>query len=96
MLDTILRDLYSKDIVDIWNEADILYKSKDNISSLLDYFNTIFLKKLRSTNDGRYIKGVKIVEETKKRLAANANYDMSIDNLLLKLWEELHEGNIRS
>ena len=41
MLDTILRDLYSKDIVDIWNEADILYKSKDNISSLLDYFNTI-------------------------------------------------------
>ena len=96
MLDTILRDLYSKDIVDIWNEADILYKSKDNISSLLDYFNTIFLKKLRSTNDGRYIIGVKIAEETKKRLAANANYDMSIDNLLLKLWEELHEGNIRS
>ena len=96
MLDTILKDLYSKDIVDIWNEADILYKSKDNISSLLDYFNTIFLKKLRSTNDGRYIIGIKIVEETKKRLAANANYDMSIDNLLLKLWEELHEGNIRS
>ena len=96
MLDTILKDLYSKDVVDIWNEAEILYKSKDNIFSLLVYFNTIFLSKLRSTNDTRYIEGVKIVEETKKRLTANANYDMSIDNLLLRLWEELHESNIRS
>ena len=96
LLESILKDLHSKDIVDIWNEAEILYKSKDNILSLLDYFNIVFLNKLRSTNDNRYINGIKIVEETKKRLSANANYDMSIDNLLLKLWEELHEGNIRS
>lgn len=96
LLDTILKDMHSKDIVDIWNEAEILYKSKDNILSLLDYFNIVFFTKLRSINDNRYINGIKIVEETKKRLAANANYDMSIDNLLLKLWEELHEGNIRS
>ena len=88
--------MHSKDIVDIWNEAEILYKSKDNILSLLDYFNIVSFTKLRSINDNRYINGIKIVEETKKRLAANANYDMSIDNLLLKLWEELHEGNIRS
>ena len=29
-------------------------------------------------------------ENTKKRLQANANYDMSIDNMLLNLWEEVN------
>lgn len=31
-----------------------------------------------------------MIEETKKKILANANYDMSIDYLLLKLWEEFH------
>ena len=50
--------------------------------------NVIFLEKLRTKQDMKYTKAVSIVEETKKRITANANYDMSIDNLLLKLWEE--------
>ena len=33
----------------------------------------------------------KYVEEAKKRLAANSNYDMTIDNLLMKMWEEINE-----
>ena len=35
------------------------------------------------------INAIHIVEETKKRILSNSNYDMSIDYLLLKLWEEL-------
>ena len=54
--------------------------------------NIVFLYKLRKTDDTKYINAVKFVETTKKRLSANANYDMCIDNLLLQLWRYLHEG----
>ena len=33
---------------------------------------------------------IKIVEDTKKRLNFNSNYDMSIDNLLINIWEEFN------
>ena len=95
-LDIILNTFSSKDIVDIWNESDILYKSKENINSLLDYFNVVFLNKLRSTKENKYINAIKVVEITKKRLSSNANYDMCIDNLLLKIWEEFNESYNRS
>lgn len=91
-LDDILNSLENKNIIDIWNNSEILYKSKDNISNILDYFNIVFLNKLRKTDDTKYINAVTFVETTKKRLSANANYDMCIDNLLLQLWRYLHEG----
>lgn len=95
-LDVIIADFSKKDIVDIWNEAEILYKSKDNILNLLDYFNNTFFNKLRNSNEDKYINSIKIVETTKKRLSSNANFDMCIDNLLLKIWEEFNESNNRS
>ena len=91
-LDLIINNLANSDIVDIWNNAEILYKSKDEIMDFLNYFNITFLDKLRNTNDEKYINIIKIVEKTKNRLSANANYDMSIDNLLLQIWEEFHEN----
>ena len=90
-LDLIISNLMNKDIIDVWNESEILYKSKDTILNLLDYFNIIFMKKLRHTYDNKYINAIKIIETTKNRLSSNANYDMCIDNLLLKIWEEFHE-----
>lgn len=95
-LDLIINNFNVKDIIDIWNESEILYKSKENIFDLLDYFNIVFINKLRNTNDNRYIDAIKIVEKTKNRLSANANYDMCIDNLLLQIWEEFHENHNRS
>lgn len=94
-LDLIINDFNSKDIVDIWNESDVLYSSKDNIYALLEYMNNVFFNKLRTTNDEKYINSIKIVETTKKRLLSNANFDMCIDNLLLKIWEEFNESNNR-
>lgn len=94
-LDLIINDFNSKDIVDIWNESDVLYSSKDNIYALLEYMNNVFFNKLRRTNDEKYINSIKIVENTKKRLLSNANFDMCIDNLLLKIWEEFNESNNR-
>lgn len=95
-IDKTISDLALKDIVDVWNEAEFLYKSKENINDALDYFNIVFLKKLKITNEPKYINAVNIVETTKKRLNSNANYDMCIDNLLLKIWEEFNESNSRS
>ena len=43
-----------------------------------------------SKQDIRYLNCINIIEETKKRLNANANYNMSIDNMLFKIWEEMH------
>lgn len=91
-LDNIINSFSNKDIIDIWNSADILYKSKDSINTLLEYFNTVFLEKLKSTKDSKYIKAVKVVEDTKNRLSSNANYDMCIDNLLLQIWEDFNES----
>lgn len=90
-LDNIITNLNSMDIIDIWNSSDILYKSKDNIQSLLEYINIVFMNQLLESNDMKYLNSIKIVEQTKKKLSSNANYDMCIDNLLLKIWEEFNE-----
>lgn len=95
-LDNIVNDIYTKDIADIWQESEILYKSKDNINNLLDYLNIVFFNKLLNSKNEKSIIAIKIVENTKKRLASNANYDMCIDNLLLKIWEDFNENNCRS
>ena len=94
-LDKIIKGFESKNIIDIWNEAEIIYKSKDNISNILDYFNIYFFNNLKQTQDEKYINSIKIVETTKRRLSSNSNYDMCIDNLLLKIWEEFNESNNR-
>ena len=95
-LDNIIDDIYTKDIADIWQESEILYKSKDSINNLLDYLNIVFFNKLLNSKNKEFIIAIKIVENTKKRLASNANYDMCIDNLLLKIWEDFNENNCRS
>ena len=45
--------------------------------------------------NSKYADCIAIVEETKRRLQSNANYDMCIDNLLLSLWENVNyqKGN---
>ncbi len=50
--------------------------------------NVIFFNRLCKDENMKYTKAVFIVEQAKKKILANANYDMTIDNLLLKLWEE--------
>ena len=44
----------------------------------------------KSKEDIRYINFIEIIEDTKRRLEANSNYNMCIDNMLFKIWEEMH------
>lgn len=73
-------------LLDVLNRLDVLYKNKENIFELLDYINIILSNK--KTKELKYIRYIEAVEQTKKNLKSNSNYDMSIDNLLYKIWEE--------
>ena len=63
-----------------------MYSNKDNIYEVLDYINVLLIKKAKENY--KYLNYINKVEETKKRLKANSNYDMCIDNLLFTIWEE--------
>ena len=89
-VEQIIENIEKENITQIWKTSEVLYKSKENILDLLDYMNVIFYEKLRSIHDMKYTKAISIIEETKKKITANANYDMTIDYLLLKLWEEFN------
>lgn len=86
-LEKISEQINTKDLIEIMKSAEILYKEKDEIYEMLDYINILLLKKAKE--DYRYTNCIQIVENTKKRLKQNANYDMSIDNMLFNICEEI-------
>lgn len=87
-IEVIIKSLRKKSIIDILNMSEILYKSKEEIFDILEYINVILIKLART--DYEYIKCINIVEDTKTRLKQNANYDMSIDNMLFNMWEDVN------
>ncbi len=64
----------------LFTDFDLLYTSKDDIITLLEYLNIIFYEK-------RWLDCIEIVEKTKRKIQANNNYDMCIDYLLMHIWE---------
>ena len=87
-LEKIILNLEKQDIIEIIKNSQILYSSKEEIFELLNYINIILLKISKQTF--KYTGCIKIVENTKKRINQNANYDMSIDYMLFKMWEEVN------
>ena len=78
----------------IFSEAELLYKNTEDIQEILNYMNIKFFEK--GSNNENYLNCIQKVEQAKKRLKANSNYNMTIDNLLLQIWEEINEKNSRS
>ena len=93
-IENIIKNMDNKNIIDILNGSEILYKSKDEIEEILEYINVILLN--QSKQNIKYVKCIDIVENTKKRLKSNSNYDMCIDNMLFNIWEEINEKYCRS
>lgn len=81
-------------LINALNNSELLYNSKDDIMELLDYLNVIFFDKCKENID--YSKAVSIVEKTKKKIIANNNFDMSIDYMLIHIWEEFNGKSCRS
>ena len=80
--------MQNKDLIEIVQMSEEIYKAKDEINMVLDYMNVILLK--LSKQNIKYIRCIDIVEQTKKRLKANSNYDMCIDNLLFNMTFIIH------
>ena len=55
---------------------------------ILEYINIILIQKAKKNIS--FANCISIVEETKKRIQQNANFDMSIDYLLFNMWEEIN------
>ena len=86
-IEKMIENISNYDLIDVTKNAEILYQTKEEIMEMLDYINIVLLR--LSRNNTKYTNCIKIVENTKKRLKQNANYDMCIDNLLFNMWEEI-------
>lgn len=87
-IEQIIYNLERKDKIDTLNMSEIIYKAKEEKNDILDYMNIVFINLAKKSN--KYANCIQIVEDTKRRLKSNANYDMSIDNMLFRLWEEVN------
>ena len=87
-IEQIIYSLETRDKIDILNMSEIIYKAKDEILDVLDYMNIVFIHLAKK--ESKYAECIKIVEDTKKRLKSNANYDMSIDNMMFDLCEKVN------
>lgn len=88
----LIYNIINKDIVDILNEAEILYKNKEDIFELLDYINILLFDLAKENNyNKKYLNCIDICENTKNKLKSNNNFDMAIDDLLMSIWEEIND-----
>lgn len=87
-IEKIIYSLENKDKIDILKMSEPIYKAKEEKLDILDYMNIVFINLAKKSN--KYAQCINIVEDAKKRLQSNANYDMCIDNMLLKLWEQVN------
>lgn len=89
-IEKILLSMQNKDLIEIVQMSGEIYKSKEEINLILEYINVLLLK--LSKQNIKYIKCIEIVEETKRRLKANSNYDMCIDYMIFSMWQEVIEN----
>lgn len=79
----VITKMQKDNLINVLNGADVLYQNKDDIISLLDYMNICLFKK-------GFLNIVSYVEEAKKKISSNNNYEMTIDNLLIKSWKSIN------
>ncbi len=94
-IDKVFSNLESISKLDILNCKEEIFENKDNVFDILEYINILILDKIKE-NDKRYLGCIEIVEDAKQRLKRNNNYDMTIDDMNLKLWEEINGKHNRS
>ena len=81
-------------MIDILNSKEQVFKDKEQVVEILEYINLIFFDKI-NTNI-KYIECMRILEDTKDRLKKNNNFDMTIDNFNMTIWEEVNGKHYRS
>lgn len=84
-LDEIFNNVEKYTLTDVVSKLEVVYKSKEEIQDILEYLNAIFIKKAKENI--KYIDYIQYVEETKRNLNQNCNYDMCIDNFIFKIFK---------
>ena len=77
-LKRIVENIKTKNTIEVLNNSELLYDSKDDIIDLLNYMNTIAFK-------NRMLSAISIIEKTKRKIMLNNNYEMCIDNMLINI-----------
>lgn len=88
MIENMIEKLDKTDMTELMELGEPLYQSKEEIGNILDYINIILLRLAKE--NVKYANCIEIIENTKKRLYQNANYDMCIDNMIFNMWEEIN------
>ena len=76
----------------------LFYDNKDDINLILEFIYILLFQAVEKNkrNINGYINSMKVIEKTKYKLLNSNNYDMTIDNMLINIWEEINEKNSRS
>lgn len=85
----IVDNLPNQDIVQIMNEAKILY-DKEEIDDFLGYMTAYLFKK--NLENKRYLDCVEIINNCRMRLRRNCNFDMCLDTMFMDMWECMRKG----
>lgn len=78
------------------SESEFFSNNKDDINLLLEYIYVLLFKGINKNNINPTVNSMSYIEEAKIKLNHSNNYDMTIDNMLIKIWEEFNEKNNRS
>ena len=84
----IFGNLEKIDIIELMTTKEQIFKDKLQVDDILSYINLIFFDKVKKSI--KYIECMKKIEETKDRLIRNNNFDMTIDNFIITVWEEIN------
>ena len=87
-INKMFSNLEHANVIDLINSKEVVFKDKEDINSIFDYIITIFFEKIKDNR--KYIECIEIAENAKERLRKNSNYDMTIDNFMLNVWEEIN------
>ena len=87
-IDDFVDSLETKDFIEILNNSKFIY-DKENINQILDYMIVCFYGKIEKNH--KFMNCINYVSDSMRRLKLNSNFDMTIDNLLLNVWEGLRQ-----
>ena len=88
--DEFINILNKKDKINFFLKGKEVF-IKEEINEILEYMIVVLFQKIKKENNIQYLECIKILQETINRLKSNSNFDMSIDNMLFRLWEELNK-----
>lgn len=93
-----IQDVAKVNKLQFIKNSNVFAENKDDVNLLLDYINILLFRNIqeRVKNVDGYVRAIKLVENTKAKILNSNNFDMTIDNLLINMWEEINEKNSRS